>query len=748
MNGKSFRSKLLAAESEPMNDANTGQPSADTNTERSPQTAQHNSWREFRKILTSFDRSKLAPYMAFRNAAGMLLSLTLGVASHVAFGGPAASLGALFASYSDGTDPYRHRALRMVAASITIAFAAFFGGKFGQGKFGVGIVTAAAAFVAGMVVAFGQTAADIGMVSLVMLTIFSGQVFTPRSLTEASLLALSGGLVQTALSVALWPVRRYEPERRALAALYLELGRIAQEPIRLGDAPPATVHTSQAQDALRSLRQDRGDESLRCQSLLNQAERARLCVITLLRMHAALDRTGQACEVGETLSRFLSAVGRALTAIGESLLSSTAREPLHDQLANVNQLIEELRPRAVRKVASSEAVAMKDMLYQMDALAGQLRAAAYLVVGSAPAGGVPFEQPSPLQTWRLNTQFALATLRANLNFRSAVFRHAVRLAICVAIAGAIARATGWHRAYWIPMTVVIVLRPDFTGTFTRGLQRIAGTILGVLVATAQFHFLPQTFAVQATLIGACVFLLRWLGPANYGFFAMGVTSTIILLLALTGSERRFLIHARYIDTLIGGIVALLAFALWPTREPVEHALAEMLAAYREYFGAVARCYSQHQTDANLVDGKRLGTRMARSNLEASIDRLAAEPATTSRHIEPVRSMLASSHRLAHAIMALEAIETDCTATPATPELLRFVSDVQTTLANLEGMLRERKTALPELPDLRNDFRVLLAAGDQRFYPHTLASIEGDTIVNTVNTLRDLILRWQEQRIPR
>jgi len=730
-----------------MNDFKIGEAGVDAIVEGPPQTAQHNSWREFWKILISFDRSKLAPNMAFRNAAGMVLSLALGTASHVAFGGPAASLGALFASYSDGTDPYRHRALRMLAASATIAFAAFLGGMFGQVKFGVGVMAAATAFVAGMVVAFGQTAADIGMVSLVMLTIFSGQVFTPGSLLESCLLALAGGLVQTALSVALWPVRRYEPERRALAALYVELARTTRESIKPGDAPPATVHASRAREALRSLRQDRGEASLRLQSVLSQAERTRLSVITLLRMQAELKPKEQTGGEAETLSRFLGAGGRALAAIGESLLGGTGKESLQDQLAMMNELSEELRSRAVRKPPPSEAVAMMDRLYQMDALAGQLRSAAYMVASSAAADGVPFRQPSRLQTWRSNAQSALATLRANLSFRSTTFRHAVRLAICVAIAGAIARATGWHRAYWIPMTVVIVLRPDFAGTFTRGLQRIAGTLLGVLMATAEFHFLPQTFAVQATLIGACAFLLRWLGPANYGFFATGVTSTIILLLALTGSEHRFLIHARYIDTLIGGIVALSAYALWPTREPVEHALAEMLAAYREYFSAVARCYFHRQTDPDLADRKRLGTRMARSNLEASIDRLAAEPGTESRHIEPVRSMLASSHRLAHAIMALEAVETDCTATPATPALLRFVADVQTTLTELEHMLRGHKVALPEMPDLRNDFRVLLAAGDQRFYPHTVASIEGDTIVNTVNTLRDLILRWQEQRIP-
>jgi len=55
-------------------------------------------------------------------------------------------------------------------------------------------------------------------------------------------------------------------------------------------------------------------------------------------------------------------------------------------------------------------------------------------------------------------------------------------------------------------------------------------------------------------------------------------------------------------------------------------------------------------------------------------------------------------------------------------------------------------AIPEMPDLRNDFRLLVQAADPCFYPHTLATIEGDTIVNSVNTLREQILRWREQEI--
>src|SRR2546429_1328180 len=62
-------------------------------------------------------------------------------------------------------------------------------------------------------VAVGTTAADLGVISLVTLLIYAAQPLTTRQALISSALALGGGLLQTALSVALWPVRRYEPER-------------------------------------------------------------------------------------------------------------------------------------------------------------------------------------------------------------------------------------------------------------------------------------------------------------------------------------------------------------------------------------------------------------------------------------------------------------------------------------------------------------------------------------------------------
>src|SRR5258707_6591403 len=78
----------------------------------------------------------------------------------------------------------------------------------------------------------------------------------------------------------------------------------------------------------------------------------------------------------------------------------------------------------------------------------------------------------------------------------------------------------------------------------------------------------------------------------------------------------------------------------------------MLDAYRNYFRALRESYLRAETSsAPELDRTRLEGRLARSNLEASIDRSSVEPGVSARSVSVVNGMLASSHRLAHAMMA-------------------------------------------------------------------------------------------------
>ena len=83
----------------------------------------------------------------------------------------------------------------------------------------------------------------------------------------------------------------------------------------------------------------------------------------------------------------------------------------------------------------------------------------------------------------------VAILRANLSPDSAVLRHAVRLGVLVGASDLVARLIGVDRGYWIPLTVLVVLRPDFASTFQRSSMRVAGTIVGLILAIVGLVFI-------------------------------------------------------------------------------------------------------------------------------------------------------------------------------------------------------------------------------------------------------------------
>jgi uncharacterized membrane protein YccC len=138
------------------------------------------------------------------------------------------------------------------------------------------------------------------------------------------------------------------------------------------------------------------------------------------------------------------------------------------------------------------------------------------------------------------------------------------------------------------MTVVLVLKPEFAVTFSRGVMRIVGTLIGLLLATALFHYFSIHTAMEIALIGLFTFLMRWVGPANYGIFGVTVSALVVLLLAITGVAPNGVIHARAVNTVIGGLFALAAYAAWPSweRNRLPELFGALMEAYQKSLAAI------------------------------------------------------------------------------------------------------------------------------------------------------------------
>lgn len=697
-------------------------------------------WRSFARLLTQFDRNKLEPAIALRNAVGVFVPLAIGVVLGMPLGGVAVASGALQVSYSDGHDPYSQRGLRMLMATLLCALAVVAGGLTGRISALAVLAVVFWGFSAGLAVVLGADAEGLGVISLVMLIIFAAQALTVERALNAGLLALVGGLVQTAFSIALWPLARHEPERRALAALYSELSQSAVAALKSREAPPSTAEVTRAQEVLRRLGRNHSDEAQRLWALLNQAERIRLSLLTLGRLRNRLTRQSEQSIDIEIINHFVQHGANLLEMIASTLITHKSLPSGVPALRELQRLSEQYRSLETSSVSTFPGAVRLTIRRQLDAVAGQLRAA-FSVATNRQLNDAQATSVEAVPGWRSRAHEKLAKLRANLTVQAPAFRHALRLAGTLAFGEIVAHLISARRSYWLPMTIALVLKPEFTVTFSRGLLRIAGTLAGLVLATALFRFLHPVTGMEVVLIGFFVFLVRWIGPTNYGIFAINVSALVVLLVAFIGVSPSDAILTRGIMTTAGGIIALAAYAVWPTWEARRSSdvLAAMLDAYRIYFRLITARPADSDPLQRQLDAARLEARRARSQLEVSSDRLRMEPVTNEQDIQALNAMLASSHRFINATMALEGAH-EKALWPQIDAARKFADDVDKTLALLSVASRSEHVSAREFPDLREDHHALFSAlGTEH---HALLADETDRITNSLNTLREQIIAWR------
>ncbi|MGI9186565.1 MAG: FUSC family protein [Gaiellales bacterium] len=168
----------------------------------------------------------------------------------------------------------------------------------------------------------------------------------------------------------------------------------------------------------------------------------------------------------------------------------------------------------------------------------------------------------------------LQRLRLHLHRRDPFLRHAIRLAIALAIGSLLSRVDGLPHGFWIPLTLIFVLQPDRSGTVHHVAERILGTLLGVAVMVAYVKTLhPTPYALVITFaLGALV--MSALSAVNYSLTVFGITLGLLSGLAIKGEAIDVLAEARIGATLIAGALAIAAAFIGSTRiDPVPLASA-------------------------------------------------------------------------------------------------------------------------------------------------------------------------------
>ncbi len=161
----------------------------------------------------------------------------------------------------------------------------------------------------------------------------------------------------------------------------------------------------------------------------------------------------------------------------------------------------------------------------------------------------------------------VAALRSNLNLDSETFRHAIRFGASLAIGVGIYRAFDMdNHGFWIPLTILFVMRPDRDETYLRTVLRAAGTVLGLALATLIFETVGYSDAVVVVVLTAATAFALGLLTVQYALFTAAITVYAVVLTDVLGEPTWQADKLRLIGTGVGLAITFLAFVVWPDPE--------------------------------------------------------------------------------------------------------------------------------------------------------------------------------------
>ncbi|MFV5361842.1 YccS family putative transporter [Acinetobacter oleivorans] len=244
-------------------------------------------------------------------------------------------------------------------------------------------------------------------------------------------------------------------------------------------------------------------------------------------------------------------------------------------------------------------------------------------------------------------------LRQQLTPQSALFRHAIRIAVVFAAGYAISLLPFAQHGYWILLTSLFVCQITYFATKSRLKLRTIGTLLGVLLGIPILYFVPSIEGqlIITIICGVCFFYLR---QKKYALATLMATLMVLLIFNLKGAGYSIILP-RLIDTLLGCFIAWLAVNfIWPdwNFRNIPNNIKKSSKATLDYFNVIVEQYQYGKNQDIEYRRIRRAAHNAQIELSNMISSLSAEPNPNPQLIHYAFRYLIYSHSQLSYVAAL------------------------------------------------------------------------------------------------
>jgi len=336
--------------------------------------------------------------------------------------------------------------------------------------------------------------------------------------------------------------------------------------------------------------------------------------------------------------------------------------------------------------------AWRGLLRSLRALSGNLSTLQRQLASASDPGTLEGEQDSSLLDRQPQSlREAVNRIRLQLTPTSLLFRHALRMTIALICGYAVLHAIHPEQGYWVLLTTVFVCQPNYGATRIKLVQRISGTLLGLIAGWALFDLFPSQpiQALFAVVAGVVFFATR---STRYTLATAAITLMVLFCFNQVG-DGYGLIWPRLFDTLLGSLIAAAAVFLilpdWQGRR-LNQVVANTLSCNSDYLRQIMRQYDSGKRDDLAYRLARRNAHNADAALSTTLSNMLLEPGHFRKDAETGFRFLILSHTLLNYLSGLGAHRESLPDDASDALLERAAQQLATSLDDLASALAQNK----------------------------------------------------------
>jgi uncharacterized membrane protein (TIGR01666 family) len=581
------------------------------------------------------------------------------------------SIGALCVSLADGPGLVEHKRNGMLYCILFIFLMTLVTGLVNTHIFLMGLLVLFSSFFFTMFSVFGNRAASLGTAVLLIMVLRMDRINTPINVLYDSILVLAGGFWYMLIALLFFKLYPYRPAQRLLgnclhetarylkikSALYESNSNIAGEYRKL---VAQQVVINAKQDELRELlyknRELMKDPThigkllmVTFADVIDLFENIMATWYDYTLLRERFGHSGILNEVSVIIQNLADEIDR----IGLAIQSNSHYKKHYLLLPALDEL--KIKIDALEKSGNSNLVLKKILVNirnlgeRTDELLNYFRADA--------AEKRNIRTDGEYAKFVSHQVISAKEFFSNFTLQSAVYRHSLRMMITCITGFIIAKLLpNAHHGYWILLTIIVILKPGFSLTKQRNLERLFGTIAGGLMGILIIYFIHDRTILFSIIIAFMLITYTFI-RVNYIVTVIFMTPYIIILFSLLGIGFVDLVEERLLDT---GIASLLAFMsiyfLFPQWESVqlENYMISVLKSNEAYLQQLASFFSGNKP--SLIEYKLVRKQLyiSTANLSAAFQRMLSEPKSKQRSSQHIYEFVVLNHVLSSNIASLTA----------------------------------------------------------------------------------------------